>query len=71
MKGTARAVDAAASLAQTSVGQELQAFARLILKIYAKVTTSPTVENAGMHPIEIALRSSVPAHLPWLEDSSG
>jgi hypothetical protein len=70
LKRTARAVDAAGSLAQTSAGQELRAFARLVVRTYAKLSTRPSAEAADMRAIEIALQSSVPAYLPWLEDSS-
>lgn len=72
MERTARAVEAAATLAAPGERPMLRAFARLVLGVRRQVSgAEPSAAAQGIHAIEVAFRSSAPARLPWLNDKSG
>jgi hypothetical protein len=66
---TARAVEAATTLAQPDDQQLFQAFSRLIHSAHRQLTTAgPVAGKAALSAIQVAFRSSAPARLPWLDD---
>jgi hypothetical protein len=69
IKRTARAVDAAAALASPGQKAHLLAFARLITKVGQDFPAGAVPNAAGMQSLELALRSSAPARIPWLDDA--
>jgi hypothetical protein len=66
---TARAVDAAAVLADPGRKAHLLACARLIAKVGQDLQAGEVLDAASMQPLEVALRSSAPARIPWLDDA--
>jgi hypothetical protein len=69
IKRTARAVDAAAVLANHDQKAHLLAFARLITKAGQDFPAGSVPDVTSMQPLELALRSSAPARIPWLDDA--
>ena len=67
MRYAARAIDAAATLMRDDSRQELKAFSHLVSKTHEEIA-SDISDTAGIQVIELALRSSGPPRLPWLED---
>lgn len=69
MARTARAVEAAATLADPAPQRMLDAFVRLVSDLHRQLThAAPAVAVAGLAAVELAFRLSAPARLPWLED---
>jgi hypothetical protein len=69
IKRTARAVDAAAVLADSDQKAHLLAFARLITKVGQDFPAVAVPDLASMQSLELAFRSSTPARIPWLDDA--
>lgn len=66
---TARAVDAAAVLADPDQKAHLLAFARLITKVGQDFRANDGPDVASMRSLELAFRSSAPDRIPWLDDA--
>ena len=69
IKRTARAVDAAAVLADPGQKAHLLAFARLITKVGQDFRAGAVPDVASMQSLELAFRSSAPVRIPWLDDA--